>query len=175
MGFSDITTKVGQMREKFKEYPEAENIQQLLGKEIELDIYKLNGENNSELGYKKGEYKKYCSACRTFLRLLWFMEYLIRVFNKLLDPKETSVKNILGNSYDEVLAPRHPWIVRKAVGAALTFSAKGTKDEVIKLCFGVDGNTNEGKQYIIKIIGLLDKIWSAGVSFYKQCDMLDLA
>ena len=50
------------MREKFKEYPEAENIQQLLGKEIELDIYKLNGENNSELGYKKGQYKKYCSA-----------------------------------------------------------------------------------------------------------------
>ena len=26
MGFSDITTKVCQMREKFKEYPEAENI-----------------------------------------------------------------------------------------------------------------------------------------------------
>ena len=62
------------------------------------------------------------------------MEYLIRVFNKLLDLKETSVKNILGNSYDEVLALRHPWIVRKAVGAALTISAKGTKD-VIKLCF----------------------------------------
>jgi len=47
------------------------------------------------------------------------MEYLIKVFNKLLDPKETSVKNILGNSCDEVLALRHPWIVRKAVGAAL--------------------------------------------------------
>jgi len=38
MGFSDITTKVGQMREKFKEYLEAENIQHLLGKEIELNI-----------------------------------------------------------------------------------------------------------------------------------------
>ncbi len=59
------------MREKFKEYPEAENIQQLLGKEIELNIYKLKGENNSELGYKKGQYKKYCSAFRTFLRLLY--------------------------------------------------------------------------------------------------------
>ena len=103
------------------------------------------------------------------------MEYLIRVFNKLWESKETSVKNILGNSYDEVLALRHSWIVRKADGAALTFSAKGTKDDVIKLGFGVDGNTNEGKQYIIKIIRWLDKIWSVGVSFYKQCDMLDLA
>ena len=73
------------------------------------------------------------------------------------------------------MALRHPWIIRKAVGAALTFSAKGTKDDVIKLCFGVDGNTNEGKQYIIKIIRLLDKIWSVGVIFYKQCNMLDLA
>ena len=41
-----------------------------IGKEIELDIYKLKGENNSELGYKKGESKKYYSACRTFLILL---------------------------------------------------------------------------------------------------------
>ena len=174
MGFSDITTKVGQMREKFKEYPNVENIQQLLGKEIELDIYKLNGDNNSSLGHKKDEYKKYVSGCRTFLRLLWFMEYLIKVFTKILDKNETSVKKILGSSYDEVLAPRHPWLVRQAVGAALTLSCRGTKEEVVKLCFNVDSNTKEGKEYILKIIGLLEKIWKAGIDFYKQCDMLDL-
>ena len=174
MGFSDITTKVGQMREKFKEYPNVENIQQLLGKEIELDIYKLNGDNNSSLGYKKGEYKKYISACRTFLRLLWFMEYLIKVFSKMLDKNETSVKKILGSSYDEVLAPRHPWLVRQAVGAALTLSCRGTKEDVVKLIFNVDANTNQGKEYIKKIIDLLDTIWKAGVDFYKKCDMLDL-
>ena len=174
MGFSDITTKVGQMREKFKEYPNVTNIQQLLGKEIELDIYKLNGDNNSSLGHKKGEYKKYISACRTFLRLLWFMEYLIKVFTKILDKNETSVKKILGSSYDEVLAPRHPWLVRQAVGAALTLSCRGSKEDVVKLCFDVDANTNQGKEYILKIIGLLEKIWKAGVDFYKQCNMLDL-
>ena len=174
MGFSDITTKVGQMREKFKEYPEAENIQQLLGKEIALDIHRLNGQDNAKMGHKDDEYKNYHSACRIFLRLLWFMEYLITVFKKILNSKENSVKKILGSSYDEILSPRHTWLVRKAVGAAMFFSVSGTKDDIVKICFNVDANSKEGKDYILKITGLLEKIWKAGVDFYKQCNMLDI-
>jgi hypothetical protein len=175
MGFSDITTKVGQMREKFKEYPNVTNIQQLLGKEIELDIHRLNGQDNAKMGHKDDKYKNYHSACRIFLRLLWFMEYLITVFKKILDSKENSVKKILGGSYDEILAPRHTWLVRKAVGAAMLFSVSGTRDDIVKICFNVDANSKEGKDYILKITMLLEKIWNGGIEFYKQCNMLDIA
>ena len=174
MGFSDITKKVNQMRGKFRLYKDAENIQQLLGKEIALDIHRLNGQDNAKMGHKDDEYKNYHSACRIFLRLLWFMEYLITVFKKLLNSNENSVKKILGSSYDEILSPRHTWLVRKAVGAAMFFSVSGTKDDIVKICFNVDANSKEGKDYILKITGLLEKIWKAGVDFYKQCNMLDI-
>ena len=174
MGFSDITKKVNQMRGKFRLYKDAENIQQLLGKEIALDIHRLNGQDNAKMGHKDDEYKNYHSACRIFLRLLWFMEYLITVFKKILNSKENSVKKILGSSYDEILSPRHTWLVRKAVGAAMFFSVSGTKDDIVKICFNVDANSKEGKDYISKITGLLEKIWKAGVDFYKQCNMLDI-
>ena len=174
MGFSDITKKVNQMRGKFRLYKDAENIQQLLGKEIALDIHRLNGQDNAKMGHKDDEYKNYHSACRIFLRLLWFMEYLITVFKKILNSKENSVKKILGSSYDEILSPRHTWLVRKAVGAAMFFSVSGTKDDIVKICFNVDANSKEGKDYILKITGLLEKIWKAGVDFYKQCNMLDI-
>ena len=174
MGFSDITKKVNQMRGKFRLYKDAENIQQLLGKEIALDIHRLNGQDNAKMGHKDDEYKNYHSACRIFLRLLWFMEYLITVFKKILKSNENSVKKILGSSYDEILSPRHTWLVRKAVGAAMFFSVSGTKDDIVKICFNVDANSKEGKDYILKITGLLEKIWKAGVDFYKQCNMLDI-
>jgi hypothetical protein len=174
MGFSDITKKVNQMRGKFRLYKDAENIQQLLGKEIALDIHRLNGQDNAKMGHKDDEYKNYHSACRIFLRLLWFMEYLITVFKKILNSNENSVKKILGSSYDEILSPRHTWLVRKAVEAAMFFSVSGTKDDIVKICFNVDANSKEGKDYILKITGLLEKIWKAGVDFYKQCNMLDI-
>ena len=175
LGFEDITKKVNQMRRKFNEYKDADNIQQLLGKEIELDIHRLNGQDNAKMGHKDDKYKNYHSACRIFLRLLWFMEYLITVFKKILDGKENSVKKILGGSYDEILAPRHTWLVRKAVGAAMLFSVSGTRDDIVKICFNVDANSKEGKEYILKITMLLEKIWNGGIEFYKQCNMLDIA
>ena len=175
LGFEDITKKVNQMRRKFNEYKDAENIQHLLGKEIELDIHRLNGQDNAKMGHKDDKYKNYHSACRIFLRLLWFMEYLITVFKKILDGKENSVKKILGGSYDEILAPRHTWLVRQAVGAAMLLSVSGTREDIVKICFNVDANSKEGKEYILKITMLLEKIWNGGIEFYKQCDMLDIA
>ena len=123
MGFSDITTKSQIMRERFKEYPDATDIQNLLNKEMELGIHQLNGDNNKSFGHKKDEYAKYISASRTFLRLLWFLEYLTDVFeNVLKDDGNGEIKKILGDSYDRVLAPHHSFIVKRAVGLALSLS-----------------------------------------------------
>ena len=99
MGFSDITEKCGIMRERFKQYPEATDIQNLLEIEMNMksNVYKLNGDNNGELGHGTGKYKNYISACRTFLRLLWFLEYLTDVFDTMLkDDGSGAMKTILG-------------------------------------------------------------------------------
>ena len=130
MGFSDITEKSQIMREKFEEYPTSTDIFDLLNKEMELNIHKLNRNNNKKLGHGKDKYSNYISACRTFLRLLWFLEYLNDVFeNVLKDDGNGPIKTILGNSYNKVLAPHHGFIVRKAVGVALAFSSASLSTE----------------------------------------------
>lgn len=175
MGFSDITKKVQQMREKFLEYPEATDIQDLLNTEIKLGIHQLNGDNNSDLGHGKDQYKKYCSASRTFLRLMWFLEYLIRIFDKVLnDDGKGEVKKILGDSYDEVLAPRHKWIVRKAVGVALALGGGGDINNFVNIIFSTPKLNEEAKGKILEIVGLMKVIWEECNSFYKEKNMLDL-
>ena len=176
MGFSDITSKVEKMRRKFKKYPECKDIQKLITKEIELDIHKLNGNNNEKFGYKKdSEYGTYCSAARTFLRLLWFMEFLIEIFKTILaDRKDDTIKKIIGDSYDKILSPRHTWLVRRAVGAAMFFGVSGSKEDAVKIIFCCDKYDDKAKQKINKIKDLLEKVWSAGNQFYKTCDILNL-
>ncbi len=54
LAFSDITSKVEVWRGLFKNwYKDANSIQEILLKEIELNICPLNGENNKSLGHKK--------------------------------------------------------------------------------------------------------------------------
>jgi hypothetical protein len=176
MGFNDITSKVEKMREKFKEFPECKTIQQLILKEIELNIHKLNGENNSKFGHKKKDkYEKYCSASRTFLRLLWFMEFLIEIFKTILaDRKKDNIKKIIGNSYDKILAPRHSWLVRRAVGAAMMFGMSGSKDDAVRIIFCCETYDSKAKEKIQKITNLLENVWSAANEFYKENDLLKL-
>ena len=175
MGFSDITEKCGIMREKFNIYPDVTDIQNLLQLEINLDLHKLNGENNKKYGHKKDEYKNYISACRTFLRLLWFLEYLTDVFENVLKDDGTGpIKTILSNSYDKVLAPHHPFLVRKAVGFALSFSSAGNVAKNVDIIFGYKEYNEEARKAIQNTIYLMKIIWNGGNDFYVKKGLLDL-
>ena len=175
MGFSDITDKCGKMRQKFAAYPDATDIQNLLQTEINLNIHKLNGENNKKFGHGKDDYKDYVSACRTFLRLLWFLEYLIDVFeNVVKDDGSGPIKTILSNSYDKVLAPHHTFLVRSAVGIALKFSSAGNVAKNVDIIFGIKEYNDEAKKIIRETIDLMKIIWKGGNDFYEKYELLDL-
>jgi hypothetical protein len=119
MAFSDITEKVDIWRNLLKtEYPQANTIQEVMLKEIELNIQKLNGDNNSSQGHKKKtQYYTYTSGCRTMVRLSWFLHYMITVLKKIVNT-DLPFNKCLDKSYDEILAPHHPWLVKKAAGVA---------------------------------------------------------
>ena len=175
MGFSDITEKCGIMREKFEEYPEATDIQNLLQTEMDLNIHQLNGDNNKKFGHGNDKYKNYKSACRTFLRLLWFFEYLTDVFeNVIKDDGSGPIKKILGDSYDKVLASHHSFLVRKAVGIALTFSSAGNVAKNVDIIFGYKEYNDEARQAISSTVNLMKIIWKGGHDFYKKNDLLNL-
>jgi hypothetical protein len=175
MGFSDITEKSQIMREKFEEYPNATDIFDLLEKEIKLNIHKLNRDNNKKLGHGKDQYANYISACRTFLRLLWFLEYLTDVFEGVVkDDGNTPIRTILGNSYNKVLAPHHGFLVRKAVGIALTFSRAGNVAHTVQLIFGYKEFNDEARKSVQETIGLMKIVWNAGNEYYKKNNLLGL-
>ena len=175
MGFSDITEKCELMRKRFTEYPDSTSIQDLCNKEIELNIYKLNGDNNKSLGHYNDEYSNYISGCRTFLRLLWFLEYLIDIFENMIKSEgNEEIKKILGNSYNKVLAPHHGFLVRKAVGVALSFSNAGSVSDIVKLVLGYDDFNDESKTVLKETNCLMKKIWNGGNEFYQENNLLDL-
>ena len=175
MGFSDITEKCELMRKRFNEYPDSNSIQDLCNKEIELNIYKLNGDNNKSLGHYNDKYSNYISCCRTFLRLLWFLEYLIDIFENIVKCEgNEKIKKILGDSYNKVLAPRHGFLVRKAVGLALSFSNAGNVSDIVKVILGYDNFNDESKTLLKETNCLMKKIWNGGNEFYKENNLLDL-
>lgn len=175
MGFSDITEKCGIMREKFKEYPDTTDIQNLLKTEMDKNLHRLNRDNNKELGHGSDEYKNYISACRTFLRLLWFLEYLIDIFESVLkDDGNGAIKTILGDSYNKVLAPHHTYLVKKAVGFALMFSSAGNVKKNVELIFGCKEYNDEARKIIQDTIDLMKIIWKGGREFYEKNELLDL-
>jgi hypothetical protein len=138
MAFSDISEKIEIWRKLFlNEYPEAESLQQVMEKEIELNIHILNGDNNNSHGHKKKtKYHSYISGSRTIIRLSWFMNFLIHVFKKLLST-ELPFNKLVVSSYDEVLAPKHTWFVRKAAGVAFNL-APSKRSLAYKVFFGKD-------------------------------------
>jgi hypothetical protein len=138
MAFSDITEKVGIWRSIFKNdsFSDATCIQDVVNKEIELNIHELNGDNNSSKGHKKKtQWYGYVSGARTLLRLMWFQKYMITLLKKMIETDDNFSK-CLSKSYDEVLAPKHGWLVRKAaaVGFGLAPSKKST---AYKVMFGI--------------------------------------
>jgi len=123
LAFSDITEKVDICRVIFKDFfPEFDNIQALMLEEIELDLHKLNGDNNSDLGHKKKtKFYEYQSMTRTVLRILRFLKYVWQMF-RYIQTTQDKLCDIMVKTYDVVLAPHHGWILRKSAQLALKFA-----------------------------------------------------
>lgn len=136
VGFSDITSKVDIWRKLFIDYyKEKEDIQSVMITEVMVGIHELNGENNSSLGHKKNTpYYNYTSGTRTLLRLSWFLNFLQTIFKNMLETNEP-FNNCVTKAYEVVLAPHHPWLVRKGAGLALSFAPKDRKN-ALKIFFG---------------------------------------
>ena len=124
MAFSDITEKVNIIRNLLKnEYPDIWDIQSLIEQEIKLNIQELNGENNKELGHKKGTlYHKYISGSRTVLRLLWFLDFMVNICNLLVTTND-SFSTCCKKAYDVALGIHHPWYVRSAASVAMSLTS----------------------------------------------------
>jgi hypothetical protein len=133
MAFSDITEKVNLIRNLLKnEFTDVMDFQSLIEQEIKLNIQELNGENNKDLGHKKGtRYYTYISGTRTVLRLLWFLDFMVSICNLLLTTKD-SFSTCCKKAYDTALGIHHPWYVRSAASMAMSF-VSSSREPVAKI------------------------------------------
>jgi hypothetical protein len=174
MGFADITEKVGIWRDIFKKtFPEARTIQEVLKNESELNLQQLNGDNNSSLGHKKKtQWHGYVSGTRTLLRLTWFMKFMMTLLTKMIKTDD-SFNKCIKQSYDEILAPKHTWLVRKAAGVGFSF-APSKKTAAYSVMFESEEENDETRKKVTHVIELLDKIYQHLHKWYEDKKLLDL-
>ncbi len=109
------------------------------------------------------------SGSRTLLRLMWGCQF-IRILLKELDANDNlSTKDALRISYDKVLAPHHPWLIRKTVGAALHLAPDRNKF-LAKL--GVDMDKKD--EYLSRIETSLGVTCDRMYAYYEKNGLLDL-
>jgi len=92
----------------------------------------------------------------------------------LKDNGKGPIKKIFENSYNKVLAPRHPFLVRKDVWRALSFSSAGNIEYCVNLIFWYPKYDNEARKAIRETIKFMKKIWNGVYEYYKKYKMLDL-
>jgi hypothetical protein len=175
VGFSDITSKVQVWRDNCKKYyPEAKTIQEVMDKEISLKIHELNGENNSKLGHKKKTpYHDYTSSTRTLLRLSWFLDFFNNICINCLTNEKKSFAECISLAYDTVLAPHHPWLVRKGASIGISF-APSKRDKAMKAFFGVEKYDEEYKAKMERWRAAIEKVWKAVHQIYVSKNLLEL-
>jgi len=150
---SDLETKSGIIRSIHDKDPEDnETLQQMVEREMA---------QNTE--------RTPASGSRTLLRLMWGCQF-IRVLIKELDADDTiTTKEALRRAYDKVLAPHHPWLIRKTVGAALHLAPDRNKF-LAKL--GVDMDRKD--EYLKRIESSLGTTCDRMYAYYEKHGLLDL-
>lgn len=165
VGFSDITSKVNVWRNNIKNYYKNSNtIQDVIVAEMNKNLEKLNGDNNSKLGHKKKtEFYEYVSCSRTIVRLQWFLDFFNNIIIIALENEKKGFNDCIRDSYDKVLAPHHPWLVRKGAGVGISM-APSKKEKAMKSILGEekwdDDTKNKMKRWSSAILPNLAAIKS---------------
>ncbi len=127
-------------------YPDCKSVQQIVEKEISLNLHVLSGGNGEKYGHKPGDpLYKYESgtpsskitrilAARTILRLLYFLTLLTHLLKNIRQYPEELMSNIALKSYKDSIEQFHTGVLREAIKAALM--TVPTREEFMKNMFG---------------------------------------
>ncbi|GBG29925.1 Ceramide-1-phosphate transfer protein [Hondaea fermentalgiana] len=63
--------------------------------------------------------KKAAPASRTILRLIWFLDFTGGLLQECADSQDQDLRTICSKVYEDTLAPRHNWLLRKAARSGM--------------------------------------------------------
>ncbi|CAD8052445.1 unnamed protein product [Paramecium primaurelia] len=138
--------------------------------EKNMDVAKYNGENCDHLkGTEMDVYTDYESTARTVLRLMWFLDYVAVLLEKLIIKPNDSLGSICAEAYSIALAPHHPFAVRFAARTGML--VVGSRESLFKIIF----QNNEDiystlQQCYNNFTKIKNRLWD----LYKQEQLCDL-
>jgi hypothetical protein len=133
--FADIKDKAETLRSNYEFWCEGlcedfMSMQQIAEEEDGSGVLHCNGENNADICKdinQSSQWKtKYASTARHLVRLGWFTNYMVALFEGLINDPDKSLSTIAKESYEEHLGPNHGWFIRQA--ATLGFSAACSRE-----------------------------------------------
>ena len=118
--FSDVLEKCQHIRNRTKLY-DIHTFFKLVQKESELGVEKCNGDNNKSVLSKENyqTHQKYISGARSMLRMMWFINYLIIMFEEIHSNRTAKISDCSSKAYEEALAPNHSFLVKTGARAAM--------------------------------------------------------
>ena len=135
----------------------------LIDTEIILGIHCCNGENNDKYT-KDSKYKHYESAARTMLRMMWFTDFLVFMFEKLCNDRNCYTSTALSEAYEKAFGKHHSWLIRTGAKAAM-FSCPNRKDLLV-LMVGEDKDEEYGQNIMKKLLNVLKPLRETLWEFY---------
>jgi hypothetical protein len=142
---SDVTSKVDIMRTNLKKCPldpKPIGFKAFVEWEISQKLHELNGDDGAKSD------KRYCSTARTLLRQMWFMTYLLTIFQGLADDVSgkipRSASELFKLAYTEAFGENHGFMLRQAAKVAIMATAN--KEAFIDTC--LEGKSKDHKDII---------------------------
>lgn len=124
-------------------------------------------------GVHKRNDREYVSGARSLLRLMWFLDFLQALIGRLVsDTDAKELRACAQEAYDEALAPHHPWVLRKTIGAAMYLLP--SKDSFMTTLAGDASSPAELRPKLREFLAVMNPVRTALWAFYDAHGIRDL-
>lgn len=134
----------------------------------------MNSFNNKELTENK-EFEKYESSTRTFLRMMWFLDYIFYFMSMFHDEPKAKASKIARYAYSKALAHNHDTLIQMAAKVAFSF-VPNRHEFSVKLFSDPNYDPLKALQQVAFLLDLLSPFRNALWTFYdsKQLNKANL-
>jgi hypothetical protein len=106
--FADIAEKASIIVANFQDVGKFHDLQSMIRDEISKGIERENS-------------KEYISTARSLLRLLWFLDFLLKVLELVFADSDAHLATLVRHAYELTLAPHHSLALRTAARIAIRY------------------------------------------------------
>lgn len=157
--FADIALKANTIVSNFQDIGRFQDLQAMIRYEIDQ-------------GIEKGNTQEFTSTARSLLRLLWFMDFLLKVLELVFSDPTAHLATLVRHAYELTLAPHHGLALRTAARIAIRYVPD--TQVFIEQMLGPGKTWSQHKSQLTQLISLISPLRESLWSFYYQNSLENL-